>query len=96
MALHPDFPSDPYAILNPDIRWFPADELLRTQGYEKLLPPLVAILRKKVNTWRKSGYKGASETSLALIRWWFEESHSIQKQMEPCLISDTILHKEKQ
>jgi len=48
MALHPDFPSDPYAILNPDLRWFPADELLRTQGYEKLLPPLVAILRKKV------------------------------------------------
>lgn len=79
MALHPDFPSDPYAILNPDIRWFPADELLRTQGYEKLLPPLVAILRKKVNTWRESGYKGASETSLALIRWWFEESHSIPK-----------------
>jgi ubiquinone/menaquinone biosynthesis C-methylase UbiE len=26
MALHKDFPKDPYAILNPEIRWFPADE----------------------------------------------------------------------
>ena len=66
MALHPDFPSDPYAILDPEVRWFPADELLRTQGYEKLLPPLVATLRKKVKGWRESDYEGASETSRAL------------------------------
>jgi len=29
MALHPDFPRSPYDILDPDIRWFPADEALR-------------------------------------------------------------------
>ena len=29
MALHKDFPDSPHAILNPDIRWFPADEALR-------------------------------------------------------------------
>ena len=29
MALHPDFPGSPYAILEPAIRWFPADEALR-------------------------------------------------------------------
>ncbi len=29
MALHKDFPESPYAILNPLIRWFPADEALR-------------------------------------------------------------------
>jgi len=77
MALHPDFPSDPYTILDPDVRWFPADELLRAQGYEKLLPPLVATLRRKVKTWRDSGYEGASETSRSLITWWFETEHLI-------------------
>ena len=29
MALHRDFPDSPYTILDPDIRWFPADEVLR-------------------------------------------------------------------
>jgi len=29
MALHPEFPASPYAILDPDLRWFPADEALR-------------------------------------------------------------------
>ncbi len=42
MALHKDFPRDPFAILKPEIRWFPADEDLREKGFEKLIPPLVA------------------------------------------------------
>ncbi len=29
MALHPNFPQSPYAILDPAMRWFPADEALR-------------------------------------------------------------------
>jgi len=29
MALHKDSPESPYAILDPAIRWFPADEALR-------------------------------------------------------------------
>ena len=29
MALHPNFPESPYAILDPEIRWFPADETRR-------------------------------------------------------------------
>lgn len=75
MALHKDFPTSPYEILDPAIRWFPADENLREQGYEKLLPPLVAQLRKKVQEWRSSGYEGASETSKALLKWWFMTPH---------------------
>ncbi len=75
MALHKDFPIDPYAILDPSIRWFPADEDLREQGYDKLLPPLVADLRKKVKEWRDKRYDGASETSKALLNWWFNEEH---------------------
>jgi type III restriction enzyme len=75
MALHKDFPKDPYAILNPETRWFPADEDLREKGFEKLIPPLVAELRIKVKEWRDANYEGASETSKALLTWWFKEEH---------------------
>ena len=75
MTLHKNFPKDPYAILDPSIRWFPADEDLREKGYDKLLPPLVADLRKQVKAWRDKHYEGASETSKALLNWWFKEEH---------------------
>ena len=77
MALHPDFPLSPYEILPPDQRWFPAAENLRDTAYEKLLPPLVAKIRAAVSEWRSSGYPGASETSKALLTWWFETDHLI-------------------
>lgn len=80
MALHPNFPNSPYDILDPAIRWFPADENLREQGYEKLLPPLVAELRKKVRDWRLAGYDGASETSKALLNWWFLTDHPVENK----------------
>lgn len=80
MALHKEFPESPYTILDPELRWFPADEDLREQGYDKLLPPLVASLRKKVKEWRDSGYLGASQTSLALLRWWFQTEHLLPGQ----------------
>ena len=72
MALHKDFPKSPYKILDPKIRWFPADEDLRKKGYGKLLPPLVHKLRIEVKKWRDSHYKGASVTSKALLSWWFQ------------------------
>jgi len=75
MALHPDFPESPHVILDPDIRWFPADEALRDTSMEKLMPPLVAQLRKKVKEFRDSGYVGASDTSKSLLNWWFKEPH---------------------
>lgn len=78
MALHQNFPRSPYEILDPEIRWFPADEALRAEGYEKLLPPLVAELRKKIQTWRASGYEGASKTSKALLKWWFFTDHAME------------------
>jgi type III restriction enzyme len=77
MAIDPDFPTSPYEVLNPNKRWFPADEALREHGYEKLLPPLVANLRKEVKKWRDNHYQGAHETSRALLRWWFETEHPI-------------------
>ncbi len=75
MALHPNFPESPYTILNPAIRWFPADEALRESSMEKLMPPLVPELRKKVKEWRDSGYAGATETSRSLLNWWFNMPH---------------------
>lgn len=79
MALHKNFPNSPHAILDPEVRWFPVDEALRESSYEKLLPPLVHALRKKVKTWRESGYQGAAETSVTLLNWWFKTEHLLPK-----------------
>ncbi len=75
MALHKNFPDSPHAVLDPDIRWFPADEALRDTSMDKLMPPLVAQLRKKVKEFRDSGYVGAADTSKSLLNWWFIEPH---------------------
>ncbi|OQX08003.1 MAG: type III restriction endonuclease subunit R [Desulfobulbaceae bacterium A2] len=79
MALHPDFPHSPHAVLDPAVRWFPADEALRETTMDKLMPPLVAQLRRKVKEFRDSGYVGASETSRSLLNWWFCEPHLLPK-----------------
>jgi type III restriction enzyme len=71
MAIHPAFPTSPHEILNPEQRWFPADEDLRHSAYDKLVPPLVNKIRREVKTWRENQYKGASATSKALLNWWF-------------------------
>ena len=79
MALHPNFPKSPHEILEPSVRWFPADEVLREKGSDKLMPPLVPELRKKVKEWRDDNYEGASETSISLLNWWFKTTHIIPK-----------------
>ena len=75
MALHPDFPSSPYAILDPSVRWFPADEALRDTTMDKLMPPFVSRLRKDVAKFREAGYVGATGTSRSLLNWWFSSPH---------------------
>ena len=79
MALHPYFPESPHAILDPIVRWFPADEALRENSMDKLIPPLVSELRKKVKEWRDSDYMGATDTSKSLLNWWFNTQHLIPK-----------------
>ena len=79
MALHPKFPRSPYDTLNPEKRWFPAAEELRSTAYEKLLPPLVSKVREEVKAWRDAGYAGASSTSRTLLTWWFETAHLIEQ-----------------
>jgi type III restriction enzyme len=78
MALHPNFPESPYAILDPAIRWFPADESLREITMDRLMPPLVPELRRKVKEWRDSGYVGATDTSKSLLNWWFKTPHLVE------------------
>jgi len=79
MALHKNFPDSPHAILDPDIRWFPADETLRETSMDKLMPPLVSQLRKKVKEFRDGGYVGAPDTSKILLNWWFNTPHMLQQ-----------------
>jgi len=78
MALHKNFPKSPHEILDPKIRWFPADEALREKGYEKLLPPLVHTLRQEIKKWRDNNYEGVSDTSRALLQWWFQTEHPME------------------
>jgi type III restriction enzyme len=42
---------------------------------DKLIPPLVSQLRRKVKVFRDSGYVGATSTSQSLLNWWFKEPH---------------------
>ncbi len=79
MALHPDFPSSPYVVLDPELRWFPGDDLFRELGRQKLLPPLVENIRQQVKEWRDKNYAGATATSRALLTWWFKTEHLIPK-----------------
>lgn len=80
MAIPPEFPRSPHVILRPEVRWFPAEEQLRDEkNIGSLLPPLVHSLRKEVFVWREKGYDGASQTSQALLTWWFQTPHPIPK-----------------
>ena len=75
MALDPDFPESPYVIIDPSVRWLPDQSLLFDLDYGMLLPPLVQKIREQVKTWRDNKYSGASETSKALLNWWFNTPH---------------------
>jgi type III restriction enzyme len=79
MAVHPKFPNSPYVELQPEQRWFPANEDLRATAYEKLLAPLVAHVRKEVHQWRSTGYSGASATTRALLNHWFDTEHLLER-----------------
>lgn len=75
MPIHADFPRDPYAVINPALRWYPGVEELELEEAAKLMPPLVAEIRDQVHTWRESGYAGVSETSRLLLTHWFGQKH---------------------
>jgi type III restriction enzyme len=49
---------------------FNVEDYLRTA-------PCVPVLRQKVVEWRASGYKGATDVTRMLLRWWFETDHRL-------------------
>ena len=59
IRVHPDFPTSPYEIIDPSLRSYPPP------------PPLVREIRTQVKSWRDSGYSHATDTSVALLNWWF-------------------------
>jgi len=75
MAISPNFPRDPHAVIDPAERWYPGDEIFNDTGYATLLSPLVYGIRKGVKKWRDSEYAGACATTKALLNWWFETEH---------------------
>ena len=75
MGLHPDFPTDPYAIMDPSVRWYPGEAMLDEMGYEMLLPPLVHKVRRGAKAWRDKACDGASATTRALLNHWFNGEH---------------------
>lgn len=77
MALHPDFPRDPFVVIEPHLRWGAQQGDVEPEEAAFLLPPLVAEIRKGVHQWRDSGYPGVSATSRALLRHWFGSKHLI-------------------
>lgn len=71
--------TDPYTILDPDDRWRPGTEDELPLG--QLMPPLVEDVRRTVKEWRDTGYPNISDTSRALLSWWFnrdEESPGVR------------------
>ena len=48
---------------------------MRESSYEKLLPPLVHELRRKVKAWRENAYDRATNTSIYLANWWLNREH---------------------
>jgi type III restriction enzyme len=74
--------SDPFKILSPSERWAPSKSQMESvqNAYEKLLPPLVYKVRLAVTKWREDDYKGASETTKSLLRFWFEQEHLVNSK----------------
>ena len=79
MPLPPEFPESPHEIIDPSVRWTPDAAQLQLFTNGLLLPPLVQKIRENVKTWRDDNYKGASETSKALLNWWFKTPHLQEK-----------------
>ena len=75
MPLHPDFPADPFLILDPKVRWVPGEGSGDEVELHNLLPPLVHKVREGVSVWRDNGYEGASHTTKALLNHWFKTEH---------------------
>lgn len=76
MTTLPNFPASPYVILDPAVRWRPEPTQMKMDE-SKLVPPLLQAVREGVKKWRDSGYAGSSDTTRALLNWWFCTEHPL-------------------
>ena len=67
-------PISPYEVIDPKDRWVPSKKL-KQKDLQEVLPPLVRKIREEVSEWRKKDYPNISNTSKALIKWWFFKEH---------------------
>ena len=74
MGLSKEFSSSPFEIIKPEHRWVPTDKEVEVNR-DKLLPPLVPRVRREVEIWRNKGYPHLSDTTRALLLYWFESIH---------------------
>lgn len=72
MPVPDNFPLSPFEELSPDGRWIPDSD---NQEAYRLIPPLVDKIRHEVKNWRDNKYEGATNTSKALLNYWFEQEH---------------------
>ena len=77
--------NDPFEIKLPSNRWAPGKEQVEAanQQYEKLLPPLVHKIREAVAEWRDAGYPQVTDTTRALLEFWFNQEHSTKSWNSP-------------
>ena len=68
---------NPFQIVPPNQRWVPnpSQKELDFGDFSKLMPPLVAKIRVAVHDWRTNDYKGVSDTTKALLTFWFKQPH---------------------
>ena len=81
MGLHPDFPTDPYAIMDPAVRWYPGEAMLDEMGYEMSLPLLVHKVRRARRLGATRHTHGASATMRALLNHWSRASTCCRTRM---------------
>lgn len=67
--------TSPFEILHPDQRWQPTPDQSAGKKFDELIPPLVDKIRREVHKWREGGYKRCSDTTRALLNFWFETEH---------------------
>lgn len=74
--------ANPFEIIHPNRRWAPTQGQMDASqnAYEKLLPPLVHKIRMAVWDWRERLYEGASDTTKALLKYWFFYDHKVTGQ----------------